>query len=370
MNLNKTLQKIIKKRWSSQEIERLVGEYNSTFIGFALNERIRLGGSSGGIVTAILADALKKGNIDGALVCKTEILSDNKVRPRFFIAGSIEDLLSSQGSIYIETDFAAKCLKLIDDFDGKLAVVGLPCDINYLHKQLQKNKVHADKIWLTIGLFCGHNSRSELIDRIIDKISPGEKSHLTNFRFRAGLWRGYSLAKFNNDTIIEKPSNYFNLYQNLYFFCQKKCLYCSDHFAYYADLSIGDIWSYNLKGCSIKYSSIICRNQKAADIIKKAVDDKLIKIKDVNIEDILDGQARTAPTHNNTSAKKKAGKLFGMDIPDLYGRRVKWNQYLTAFLIIFNYRWSQNKKYSSLIFYIPRKMLKLYLLIIKALESL
>ncbi len=364
------LQNLLKKKWTEQDVLNMVGKYEQTYLGVAKNDRIRLGGASGGVATAILAFALEHGLIDGALVCRSRVFDGQRVRTEFYIARNLEQLLLSQDSKYVQTRFVPEALRLIDGFDGKLAVVGLPCDLTVLKKRIQRDPQVAAKIVFTIGLFCGHNTQPELIDSIIQKLRPNANSNLTNYRFRIGLWRGYSLARFDEDTVIEKQSAYYNLYQNLYFFCQKKCLYCHDHFAFNADIAIGDIWSYHLKNTNIKYNCLICKNERGSELISSAHDAGYIKLNPATIEEILDGQARGAPTHNNTSAKSQAAARFGMNIPDRHNRKVKWHQYMVAWIIIFNYNWSMNKKYSWLIFKIPRKFLKAYLVLFKGLESL
>ncbi len=368
--MSRLAHRLLKKKWTKQDIQDLVSGYREAYTAYALDDRIRLGGSSGGVATAILTWALQKGYIDGALVCRGVISSQNKVRTRFFIAKDKSQLLLSQDSKYVRTNFVPEALRLIDDFEGRLAVVGLPCDLTVLQKRISRDPQLAQKIRFTIGLFCGHNSQPQLIDYIVDKLSPSPGSNLEHFRFRTGPWRGYSLARFDQDRIIEKKSSYYKLYQNLYFFCQRKCLHCHDHFAYNADISVGDIWSLHLKDQNIKHNAVICKNEKGMELVATIRDDGYIRAEPATIEDILDGQARGAPTHNNTSAKSRAARRFGMKIRDRHNRKVKWHQYLAAWIILFNYRWSMNPKYSGLIFKIPRRFLKAYLVVFKGLESL
>jgi len=368
--LSRLAHKLLKKKWTEQDVWDLVGDYKEAYTAYALDDRIRLGGASGGVATALLTCALQEGYIDGALVCRTAVSNQKKVRTRFFIAKDKSQLLLSQDSKYVGTSFVPEALRLIDNFDGRLAVVGLPCDLTVLQKRISRDPQLAQKIRFTIGLFCGHNSQPQLIDNIVDKLSPSPSSNLDHFRFRTGPWRGYSLARFDQDRIIEKKSSYYNLYQNLYFFCQRKCLHCHDHFAYNADISVGDIWSLHLKNQNIKHNAVICKNEKGMELVSTALNLGYIQAESATIEDILDGQARGAPTHNNTSAKSRAARRFGMKIRDRHNRKVKWHQYLAAWIILFNYKWSMSQKYSGLIFKIPRKLLKAYLVVFKGLESL
>ena len=369
-SINPLLHRLLKKSWSEQDIQNMIGAYREAFTAYAINDRIRFGGASGGVTSAILVSALESGLTDGAVVCRTRITDDHRVRTEFFIAKNQEELLLSQDSKYVQTKFVPEALSLIEGFDGKLAVVGLPCDLTLLKKKIQRVPQLGAKVQFTIGLFCGHSSQHQLIDNVARKLRPQENSRLDHFRFRIGLWRGYSLASFDDHIIVENKSSYFTLYQNLYFFCQKKCLYCHDHFAYNADISVGDIWSYNQKNKNIKFNCIINKSEVGSKVISAAHEDGYIFLENAKIEEIIDGQSRGAPTHNNTSAKSMAAKKLGMTIPDMHNKKVKWHEYLVALLILFNFKWSMNDKYSWLIFKIPRKILRAYLFFLKGLESI
>ena len=47
-----------------------------------------------------------------------------------------------------------------------------------------------------------------------------------------------------------------------FFFSEKKCLACYDHYGYDADISVGDIWSYHLKNNPIKHTALVIKNEK------------------------------------------------------------------------------------------------------------
>lgn len=368
--MNKIVHRLTKKQWSNQDIRDLVGLYLKAFKGCACEDRIRFGGSSGGLVTALVSYAMETGLIDGALVCRSRIKNDGRVRTEFFIAETREELLLSQDSKYVRTRFAQEALPKIKAYAGSMAVVGLPCDLALLSKRMHKDPDLAGKIKFTVGLFCGHNSREDLIDNIVGRLRPHEGASLDSFRFRTGLWRGFLLSRFDNGDIVEKKSAFFNLYQNLYFFCLKKCLYCHDHFAYNADVSVGDIWSYHLKDLNIKYNAAISRSETGQRILSHARRAGRINLEITDICEVIDGQSRSAPTHNNTSAKSMAGRRFGINIPDRHGKKTKWHEFCAAWIILFNYRWSNSRKYAGYIFKVPRKVMKAYLLILKGLESL
>ncbi len=366
---NQLTDRLVRKNWTEARIGALVGEYRELYHAYATDKSHRINAASGGTCSALLISLLKADEIEGALVCNT-IVEDGKIRAHFSIATSSEEILAAQGSKYVETAFLKEALPLIRRFDGRIAVVGLPCDISNLTRWVVKDHNIARKIRLKIALVCGHNSRTELIDEISRKLEKEAASPLRSYHFRKGHWRGELEAGFMDGTSIRKPFSYFSLYQNHYFFSERKCLVCHDHFGYQADISLGDIWAYRFKHDPVKKTGVIIRTGQGADCWSSANRSGAITAAALDICDILDGQARAAPFHHNVSARNRVAPLFGYKIPDSVHTRVTWHAWLAALTTLFNMRWSESERWKSWIFKLPRPLLKAYLYLRKGLETL
>jgi coenzyme F420 hydrogenase subunit beta len=360
--------KLLKKHFDSEKIHKYIGNYQNSYFAYASSEDIRQKAASGGVITTLLSNLLKNKEIDGALVCKS-LITDGKVRPQFFIAENEDALLSAQGSKYIAVDFNQGALPLIRQFNGKLAIVALPCDTTILRRACDNDPILKEKVALIITLFCVHNSLPELTDLVIKKLTPGNAT-LSKFRYRQGHWRGSMSAEFDNGKQVVKPFSFFSDYQNLYFFCQQKCHHCNDHTGYFSDISVGDIWSLQMKENPIKHNAVITRTAAGDAAFQKAVDTGVITARKVAIEEISEGQARSLPFHYNISARAKAGKLLGIKIKDTVNEPVHWNEFLGAWLALFNERLSRTSFGQKLISHSPRFVLKLYLYLKKGLESI
>ena len=369
MGFGKIVESILHKGFSDQEIKKFIGEHVNSYLAYAGSEGTRKNAASGGVVSAILIDLLNNNLIDGALVCKTCII-DGRVRSRFTIAKTATEILDTQGSTYVSTNFPGEALKLIREFPGKLGVVGLPCDITMLYNKAQKDPFLKEKTFLTIALACGHNSQKQLIDNITTNLEKEANSELISYRFRRGHWRGELSAGFKDNKRITKSFSYFSLYQNLFFFCEKKCLHCYDHFGYNADLSIGDIWSYELKKKSVKSNFIIAKTMNGSSILENILSRSTLMIRPIKISEIVEGQKRSAPFHYNLSARHKAGIKLGISIADHVSEKVKWHEFIAAYIVLFNWKLSQHQHMRNWIFKIPRLFLKVYLYLLKGLESI
>lgn len=353
--------------WSAEKVHQYFGNFNKAYFAYANNESLREKAASGGVATALLSFLMDTRRIDGALVCRS-VIRDGKARPEFFIAKDQEDLLSAQGSKYMEVNLMEDALPLLRSFNGRLALTLLPCDTSTLRRLMANDEELAEKITLIITMFCGHNSVCDLTDMVTRKLSP-KGAQLVDFRHRKGHWRGELRAEFNNGVTIEKPFSYFSDYQNLYYFCQQKCHHCYDHAGYDGDISVGDIWSLRMKEVPIKHNAVITRTPAGVDVFDNTVRSGAIVARDEPIAEICEGQARSMPFHYNISARARAGKMLGFMIKDRVYTRVRWNDYLVAWMALFNEKVSRSTKGRWMILHTPRFILKFMLYIMKALVS-
>jgi len=365
----KLIDKLLKKQWADDDVARYVGNYLEVYLAHATSFATRNRAASGGVTSALLIQGLQSGLIDGAVVCKT-ILVDGKVRASFEIATTPEQVLAARGSKYVETRFLHEVLPLIHAFAGRVAVVGLPCDISALRHRCTREPELASKVRVTIALVCGHNSRTALIDGVTKRLEREADSPIKDYRFRVGHWRGHLEAEFEDGSVISTPTKVYNDYQNLFFFCEKKCMACYDHYGYSADISIGDVWLFRLRDDHIKHSGVIVRTEVGSLFYRSALEAGAIEHQSLDIREIMDGQARIGPAHYNVTARVYAGRLFGLKLKDTVGERVTWHAYLNAVISIANMRLSEKPWGQKLIFFIPRPLLKLFLYVKKGLESI
>jgi coenzyme F420 hydrogenase subunit beta len=356
------------RTFTNTDINKYVGYYEASYLSYAMDDVVREGAASGGTVSALLIHMLEHNLIDGALVLDS-VVKDGKVRAQFKIAQTREDILNARGSKYTAVYFSQNALPLLKEFDGRLAVVALPCDAGILQNYRRKNPELDAKIKLVIALYCGHNSEPELTDFVVDRIKPSNVQ-LVDFQYRTGHWRGEMEAHFEDGSVIKKPFSHFSDYRNVYFFAQKKCHHCCDHFGYFCDISAGDIWSPEMKDDPIKRTSLITRTTTGKQMLEHAKEHQAIAIEPVDIHKIVNGQARTLPFHYNVSARSRVAPLFGMKIQDDVLERVTLLERLLALIALGNERFSKTRLGRFVIKNLPRPLLKLYLYAFKGLESI
>ena len=364
--------RIGRRHWTRNDIRKYVGDFRKVYFTYAQDEALRLRSASGGSVTGLLIDLLESGQIDGALIVGSEVV-DGRVECSFSIARTREQLLASQGSKYQAVYFNRDAMPLIRDFAGRLAVVALPCDATLLYHLRQREPEVDRKVKLVIGLFCGHNSERELTDHIVTRLGDGH-GKLVDFQYRSGHWRGHLTAVYEDGERVEKPFQEFSDYRNLYLFCEKKCHYCHDHYAYHCDVAAGDIWSLSMRNNPIKHTALITRTDAGEAAVHAAATSGALWLSEEDVREVLDGQSRTVPFHYkpfhyNVSARARVGpRFFNINIPDKIGERVRWNDYIVAWIAIAAERLSRKPWGRRLIFACPRPVLRFSLYVFKGLE--
>lgn len=358
--------RVLKRRWTAARIKKYIGEYQSSWLLYSQIDEIRANAASGGVITTLLAYLLESGEIDGALVLTSSVVA-NQVVTKYEIATSREDLMRSQGSKYINTNFSRDAVPLIRSFKGRLGLVLLPCNSWVVNRLSISDREFAQKIVLRITLFCGHVSDPGLTRMTIQKFKPPGVS-LLDFRYREGHWRGKTRYDLEDKPSIYKSFSEFSDYQNLYFYCARKCLNCHDHTGYESDISIGDVWLQEMKDHPIKHNAVIVRNPKTHAWLTEAIEKKYLSGIAVPIEKIADAQSRSLPLHYNVSARAKAGKWLGIKLSDPVDEKIRLVDFLVALVLMFNYRLTTSSRGREALHRLPKPVIKLYLYFLKGLE--
>ena len=128
-------------------------------------------GQDGGVVTALLAELIEVGELDGAVVARER--DEDPLRGEAVLATSREDLLEAGGSIYNQTMGLGRIDDLLDDAgidrdEAALALVGTPCTVQGVSALDRYDNPAADSIALSIALMC---TRSFEYGRLVSRLA-------------------------------------------------------------------------------------------------------------------------------------------------------------------------------------------------------
>jgi len=220
-----------------------VGQVRSLSSARASSAAIRRLATDGGVVTALLAHALKKRTIDAAIVSR-------RVGPLIrqpAVATDLEGLLQAAGSHFEESLHVHAVGQLYSSYspgiremralgEGKLrriAIVGTPCQIFTMQKMRLLGVLPADSITLMIGLFCmenfsfGARARRTLEKRLSVKLPDIAKLNIKDDVQVTTMGRKTLHIPF--DVMDE--------------FARPACLACPDFANDYADIACGGLGS-------------------------------------------------------------------------------------------------------------------------------
>lgn len=258
------------------------GHVLKTFVGYSTDEKIRGKGAGGGVITGLLWDLLKRGEVDGCIVTRM-----NPKRPyhgEVFIARSYEELLESQQSKYIVIPVNS-ILSEIRNLPGNYAMAALPCQIHGFRLMEKIGDPVTKKIKVLIGLYCAAAMQPYVALEMLEmkKIKP---SDVVSFNFREGEWPGNIRATTkNNEKVTMHYSNFkdgaINYMTQLY--SPFRCQTCIDGSSEFSDISVSDAWTRDEKGNYLFHSQskMLIRTLKGLNCINKAVKAGSLSVIDV-----------------------------------------------------------------------------------------
>jgi coenzyme F420-reducing hydrogenase beta subunit len=273
-----------------------VGKFQSAYVGYAAEEDFRLKGSSGGMVTWVATELMRKGLIDG--VAHVVATKDPQLEGSFFeyrISRTEEEVKEGARSRYYPIELS-QVLKIIREVPGRYAVVGIPCFIKAIHLLRDADPLFKERIPFTLGLFCGHMKSARFVESFAWQMGvPVKEIQQVEFRYkqpdRPANWYNAALT-LRDGTMINR--DWWHLADGDWgagFFMNNACNFCDDVVAETADISFGDAWvepySSDGKGTNV----VIVRSALVSAFINEAIKDGRLRLEAVDGKFVADTQA-------------------------------------------------------------------------------
>ena len=242
------------------------GIYRRLAIAQATDGRILKVCQDGGVATALLLFALKKGSIDSAIVAGTS--KEKPFYPNPKLATTSEDLLEAAGTKYSCSPNVLLLTDVAKQRKANVAFVGIPCQIQAVRNmQMAGLKEYTASLKFLIGLMC---SECFTYEGLMENHIRGKLGiNLADIR-KMNIKRKLLVTTDSGVTSI--PLAEIKQY------AQKSCSLCDDFSSELADISVGglglDAWTFTIIRTD-KGEALFSSAEKAGFLKTKIVDTKI-----------------------------------------------------------------------------------------------
>jgi coenzyme F420 hydrogenase subunit beta len=273
----------------------------------ARDPALRSAGASGGVVTAVLCDLLKRGEITGAIVLDSH--PDAPWRPWPRIARTREEIVHAAQSKYCLTPTNV-AIKEIDPDRDRVAIVALPCQIHAIRTLECLGHPAVKGVSLIIGLYCGNQLYFGATRSFLRRHGVRDLSEVAEIRYRDGLWPGNVRCILQDGRSFTRPKFQFN--HLISFYAVERCLLCADLASEGADFSVADAWNEEY-GAGHGSSLVVSRTELGESIVSDHVARGVIVAGEIELEQAL-------AMHAHGLDLKKTGALLRIQSLKQHGR--------------------------------------------------
>lgn len=358
-------------RDEQMESNAVLGKVRRCYLGHSKNENLRFDASSGGIGSTILIWALESGLIDGAVVVRMN--QSSPLLPEPFIATTVEDIKDAARSKYCPVPLGIT-LREIQDFDGTLAVVGLPCHIRAFKKALGSLRGLKKKVVLWVGLFCSQTVNFAGTLAVIRRLGVSVED-ITALEYRGYGWpSGLQIKTCGGKVYKMSQGDAWSAFFTP-FFAPVACTVCYEAASELADIVLADAWSPDLVKPTGKgrerdnpgESLIVVRTDQGEQVVNSLMKQECLEIQPVSLHEVLLSQFYPCITKKQTVAKAKTlglfKKILSVEPPKrqlVSSLQASPFMYFSAFLTYTNIWLIRHQWFISVLGVIPLRVLTLY----------
>ena len=299
-----------KKTFGKLPEQWLIGNVEKTFVGYSAKEEVRRIGASGGVITQILLYLLEKKRIQGAITLKQGSPEPWLARP--IIATSAQEILDGAQSVYAPIPVNTILSKL-EQFDGDVALVGLPDQIASIRKLQALGHPSVKKIKYLLGPYVGINMYSGAVMRFARSSGIKTKEEIEEVRYRDGEWPGYLRVTSKSGKTVKAEKFYYNYL--LPFYITRSTLYSIDFANDFTDISVGDAWNPTYENVGMGFAVVVARNNKGLDLLQDMQKEGYLTLDEKPVTEVMN-------MHGHMFDFKKRGAFIRMGFRRMVGRKV------------------------------------------------
>ena len=273
-------------------------EHLKSYLIHSPDDSIRLDSSSGGFITGLILHLMKKGQVDGGVVAKSQ--GQEPWIAKSFLATTRQELLSARASKYAPV---SNCVALHEVLEkpGRYVFVGTPCMVEGLRKLQGLNPVLKERVTLAVGLVCAGMASRQSTLAFLQRYGVN-LDEAYKISYRGGGWPGY-FRVFNKDdeVILKKPLLGGSLDLVVPGDHYLRCWNCLDHWANFSDIIVSDPWCDEMVDNETKgWSGIMIRTQSGQKAVDSAIAEGDMFAKEVSAEEMYNYNKHLIITSEHT----------------------------------------------------------------------
>jgi coenzyme F420 hydrogenase subunit beta len=285
---------------TSKNYAKEIGQYNSLYAGYVLQNEQRIASASGGLITWLLVRLLKEKKVDGIVHVRPCVATkENPLVLKYAISKTEEEIRSGVGSHYYPIELS-EVLQEIRNTEGRYAVVGIPKFITAVRLLMKQDPIFKERIVYCVGIVAGHMKSKHYADSIAwDQGIDPEK--LTGIQFRLKkpdrtARNGYiGVQGISGKDVVDKTlyakQQFGKNNWGLKFFEYEAADFSDDLMAETADITFGDAWisryAKNWRGTSL----VIARNVELEKMLIEGEKEQQIQIDELSPEEVVQSQS-------------------------------------------------------------------------------
>jgi coenzyme F420 hydrogenase subunit beta len=251
-------------------VPQLLGNFIEAYSARTLLPEIK--GQDGGVVTSLLIYLLREKLVDGTIATTKDEVEYWKPKP--IIATTEDEILTSSGSIYSQSQAVGKLLEAIKSGLNSIAFVGCPCNIDAVNK-MQNSPYGLVRLFmrssvLRIGLFCMDAFSYDRLRNFVEEVERVPLGSIEKMSISKGK---FQFIKSDGD-IISHPVH------DLDHLRSSSCHYCVDFTAENSDISVGSV------GAPEGYNVVLVRSGLGLEILEDAAENGYIELKPLGIKEL------------------------------------------------------------------------------------
>lgn len=270
-----------------------LGRYRRTLAGHAAEANFRQAGSSGGVTTWLLVEALRQNKIDA--VVHVHPSADGALFD-FDLARTEEEIRAGAKTRYYSVSFETALRRAAED-NLRIAFVGVPCFVKAVRNLAARDPDIARQVVLTVAIICGHMKSPGFAESLAWQAGvPPDDIAAVDFRVKrpghSAKQYGFSVTRAQDAATLVKPmgqmagrrwdGGYFRL---------KACNFCDDVVGETADISFGDAWLKEYDGDPGGTNVIVVRSELADSLIQSGQGSGALDVHDLPPERAIASQS-------------------------------------------------------------------------------